>query len=227
MKFWNLYPVISAAMPFQMALDEILFRESDEVNFRIYSSAGKWISIGYSHQVDPAWPKEYQLCRRITGGGIVYHGEDLIFSITAGKKDDETLYSVRLSYLKIHEAVQKAFERLGVTARFYRCDEELARGKDCFRFPIATDLAVAGRKVAGGAQKRSAGRLLHQESVQLLPRMTFEQLEEALKAAFEDVWSIRFKRADLDPQLLAKAEDWAQERYKMQYDVQHERKVVS
>ena len=207
-------------MPLQMALDEILFRGVENGNsenlflmghpiFRVFFSSEPWVTVGYSTKA----PGEPRVCRRITGGGVVHHGRDLIFSIVARKTDDESFRSVRLAYLKIHEAVKAAFEAGGMHPRFYRCDENLPRGRECFAFPIATDLALEGRKVAGGAQKRSSGVLLHQESIQDVQGLDLFDLAAGLRASFEKTFGIQLKPMDLDPGLLEKAKELAEEKY--------------
>ncbi len=200
--------------------------------FRIFFSSEPWVTVGYSTKdviLRPEGPKnlarsfaslrmtekevEPRVCRRITGGGVVHHGRDLIFSIVARKTDDESFRSVRLAYLKIHEAVKAAFEAGGMHPRFYRCDENLPRGRECFAFPIATDLALEGRKVAGGAQKRSSGVLLHQESIQDVQGLDLFDLAAGLRASFEKTFGIQFKPMDLDPGLLEKAKELAEGKY--------------
>ncbi len=220
MNLWHLYPTISAPMPFQMALDEILFRRLDLLpelsnvgpSLRFYFSSEPWTTIGYS---DPMKEQDEKLkiCRRITGGGRVLHGKDIVFSISARKEHDESFASVRMSYLKIHEAVKLALEEAGLKPRFYRCDENLGRGQECFLFPIATDLEVEGRKIAGGAQKRSSGKLLHQESIQLERRLEADPLIKRLSAAFEKVFKVKLVPEDLDPELMVQAAELEDEKY--------------
>ena len=213
-------------MPLQMALDEILFRGVENGNsetffpfdlpiFRIFFSSEPWVTVGYSHDLSRIPNPEFRIpvCRRMTGGGIVEHGRDLIFSIVARKTDDESFKSVRLAYLKIHEAVKAAFEAGGLRPRFYRCDENLPRGRECFGFPIATDLALGDKKVAGGAQKRSSGALLHQESIQDVHGLDLFDLAAALRLSFEKTFDIQFKPLDLDPRLLEQARVLADEKY--------------
>ncbi len=209
MKTWFLFSTISAPMPFQMMLDERLFRDAEEKKqealfplLRFYFSSEPWVSVGYSYRNGES-ENGNKICRRLTGGGRVLHGHDVIFSLIARKTDDESFRSVRTSYLKIHEAVKKGFELLGFKPRFYRCDENLPRGKDCFLYPIATDLALGREKIAGGAEKRSSGVFLHQESVKVPRGIDADEMTESIRKGFEAVFEIRFKNADLSPELLA------------------------
>lgn len=41
-----------------------------------------------------------------------------------------------------------------------------AGGRECFEAPVMHDVVVAGRKAAGGAQRRTKRGLLHQGSIQ-------------------------------------------------------------
>lgn len=216
---WSLFPLISAPMPLQMALDEILFRRMESAGetslfknpiLRFYFSSEPWITVGYSDPVSQ--DSQGKICRRMTGGGRVEHGKDVLFSLVARKSDDESFKSVRVSYLKIHEAVKAAFEASGKNPRFYRCDEKLPRGGDCFLFPIATDLGLGGEKIAGGAQKRSSGVLLHQESVKIGKAAPFTFVE-TLKNAFAGRFGINYEDALLEPGLLKEAKKLAREKY--------------
>ncbi len=220
---WHLLPTISAAMPFQMALDEILLRRMERrpasdwcPTLRFYFSSEPWITVGYSHRGNGRahTAKGLPICARLTGGGAVEHGKDLIFSLVAAKTHDDSFSSVRISYLKIHEAVKAAFESAGRSPRFYRCDESLPKGADCFRFPIPTDLAFNGRKIAGGAQKRSAGVMLHQESIQF-PGSSVQNTAfiDRARLSFERVFRVQIKRAELEPGLLQEAETLSSEKY--------------
>ena len=201
-------------MPLQLALDEWLFRrmerEKGEPVFRFYFSSEPWVSVGYASKNYPE-PDSFPVCRRITGGGSVTHGADLMFALIATKDADESFRSVRLSYLKIHEAVRRAFESLGKRPEFYRCDENLPKGPDCFRFPVATDLRIDGQKIAGGAERRSSGAFLHEESIPWKrdPLM----LTAALQRAFAEHFQIEWAAADIEPEWIVRAETLAGEKY--------------
>lgn len=201
-------------MPLQMALDELLLRECQHPVLRFYFASQPSLTVGYS--TDPASianPTHLPVCRRLTGGGTVAHGQDLLFSLAADKGDHESFASVRVSYLKIHEAVKWGLETLGKRPRFYRCDENLPRGGDCFAFPIATDLALDGRKVAGGAQKRSAGRLLHQESLRVPRGVAAEVLIPVLRKGFQHIFQMDMKELEMEPDWLVRAKQLAAARY--------------
>lgn len=222
-------------MPFQMALDEIFFREAIEASrrgkevtpiLRFYYASEPWISVGYAyagwkqfreHGTFPA-PGDlvssgYPICRRMTGGGVVLHGRDLMFTIIASKDLHESFKSVRLSYLKIHELLKSALENLDLKPRFYRCDEALPKGKECFRFPIATDLALGRRKIAGGGQKRSLGILLHQESVQLDRNIQSGPVMSAFKEEIQKFFQQPLQPADLEPEVLEQAGTLGKKKY--------------
>ena len=229
MSHWKLLPAISASMSFQMALDEVLFRsrERDYVEkepladghdgslppiLRFYFSDVPSITVGYSYK-EPLDEKRALAVRRITGGGRVDHGRDLVFSLIAHKRHDESFRSVRVSYWKIHEALKKGFETLGMTPRFYRCDESLPEGPECFRFPISSDLALGQKKIAGGSQKRSAGTLLHQESI-VVPKFTDGfQLAQAVKAGIQSVFKVSLEDASLEPEWFETAAKLSKEKY--------------
>lgn len=214
---WHLLPNMSAPMPFQMALDEVLFRRHaqdsplEEPILRFFESSEPWVTIGYTHR-EPVTDSE-RVCRRITGGGRVNHGKDLIFSLIAKKSDDESFGSVRVSYWKIHEAVKAGYEFLGLKPRFYRVDEELPKGIDCFVFPIATDLAVENQKIAGGSQKRSRGIFLHQESLQLFSGVSTAELKKAICSGFEKVFNIKIVAKPLEPLRLKEATALSKQKY--------------
>ncbi len=208
-------------MPFQMALDEIIFREVVGEQcpglLRFYFSSEPWVSVGYSWRPGPGedagGSSAIRLCRRLTGGGRVFHGDDLIFSVAARSTEHPALKSVKLSYCKIHEAVKIGFEKAGTPVRFFDAGETLPPGSDCFRYPIATDLARGKEKVAGGAQKRSGTVLLHQESVKLPAGREPGPYMRGIRKGFEAVFGISLRSLDLDPGILERAALLARQKY--------------
>lgn len=219
-------------MSFQMALDEILFRQMEHSNkhlnaistqdketcvresylespaarkplIRFYFSSEPWVTLGYfSKQTEP---DSVRACRRLTGGGRVVHGEDLIFSLIAHKSDDPSFTSVQESYLKIHDTVKGALQSFGIGAEFYDPKADLPKGGECFVHPITSDLNVAGKKIAGGAQKRSSGMLLHHESIRISEGVNPRDLFQALQKKFTCRFGVLFEDAPWDPEVLRQA----------------------
>jgi len=222
---WSLLPTISAPMPLQMALDELLFASQKKVpqapSLRFYVSSGPWISAGYSFRDSAARSKsdlvaknpQVPVCRRITGGGCVLHGADLIFSLIARVDADlDRLGSVQTSYTKIHEGVRMALQGCGFDSKFYSLQEGLPKGNDCFDFPVESDLSWKRKKIAGGAQKRSEGVLLHHESISIPPGVDREVLAGAIRKGFEQVFGVSVQKADLDPEIFFEAEKLAKDK---------------
>lgn len=229
------YPLISAPMPFQMALDELLFERTIQAGrgdavLRFYYASEPWISIGYSHagwkalHSGGAVPADllqdaakYPVCRRITGGGRVLHGRDLMFTLIAPKDAEPSFGSVMASYARLHEILREALREGGVDARFYREEDSLPEGKDCFLYPIASDLEAGGKKIAGGGQKRSRGYLLHQESIHLENPSVYEVLQAGFLGRLADQLKRKAEAQDWDPAVFEAAENLGREKYAVRF----------
>ena len=201
-----------------MALDELLFesqkKDPQPPILRFYVSSAPWISVGCSFQDSAAFSKsdlilknpQASVCRRVTGGGCVLHGRDLIFSLTPRMQSDPARFgSVRTSYSKIHESVKIGLQECGLDPKFYSSKDALPKGNDCFDFPVESDLSWKGKKIAGGAQKRSEGVLLHHESISIPEGIERGALIRAVRKGLEQVFVTSIRNADLDPGLYFRA----------------------
>lgn len=218
-------------MPLQMALDELLFesqkKDPQAPVLRFYVSSAPWISVGCSFRDSAALSRsdlilknpQVPVCRRVTGGGCVLHGQDLIFSLIARYAEGDPsltpgvtfqgLSSVRTSYAKIHEGVKMGLQLCGLNPKFYSHEDGLTQGNDCFDFPVESDLSWKGKKIAGGAQKRSQGVLLHHESIQTPAGVGRDELIRAIRKGLEGVFGISIQNADIDPAIYFEAEQLA------------------
>jgi lipoate-protein ligase A len=106
--------------------------------------------------------------RRFTGGGLVEHGEDLTFALTIPPRTGLALADTATRYRQIHEALADALHEAGVPVIPVSPDSAASQGP-CFANPVPWDLLdpISGAKLAGGAQRRSRGAVLHQGSVRL------------------------------------------------------------
>jgi lipoate-protein ligase A len=223
---WSLLPTISAPMPLQMVLDELLFEfqkkeEAQAPTLRFYVSSEPWVSAGCSFRDSAALSKsglilknpQVPVCRRITGGGCVLHGPDLIFSLIARyDRSLSPLSSVSTSYGKIHEGVKMGLEFCGLDSKFYGPGDAMPQGSDCFDSPVESDLSWKGKKIAGGAQKRSGGVLLHHESILIPPGVERADLIRAIRQGMETVFEMTVRDTDLDPEIFFDTERKAMSR---------------
>src|SRR6266516_4663357 len=130
----------SAAM--NMAIDDALLGYATVPSIRFYRWQSPALSFGYFGRfADVAsYAHGRNLVRRWTGGGIVFHGDDLTYSIVIPASDPALAESSVSIYETIHHALRNALIASGEPA-------ELAKGGDA-------------------AQRRTRAGLLHQGSIQ-------------------------------------------------------------
>jgi lipoate-protein ligase A len=157
-----------------MALDEALLecrsREPWPV-LRFYSWTRPAASFGFFQryadveQLTSLRP----LVRRPTGGGIVPHDADWTYSLCFPPQHKWYELSAKDSYCRVHEWIQKAFERLAFQTELAPVAVKTQAGQ-CFVGHEQSDLLWRGRKIAGAAQRRRRDGLLIQGSVQVSSR---------------------------------------------------------
>jgi lipoate-protein ligase A len=163
----------SAAM--NMAIDEALLESAKVSSIRFYRWNSPGLSFGYFGKFSDvaSYATQYDVVRRWTGGGIVFHGQDLTYSIVIPANDrvfDESPMSI---YERIHRMLRDALVALGQRAEVAvggdRGTESNNAGHNghCFAKPVHADVLVDGVKVAGAAQRRTRTGLLQQGSIQL------------------------------------------------------------
>src|SRR6266487_4230829 len=163
-----------------MAIDEALLDTAKVPSIRFYRWNSPALSFGYFGKfADVAnYAPRRDLVRRWTGGGIVFHGDDLTYSIVIPANDPAFSESSILIYEKIHCALRDALAANGggaelaamgadATLRRPRTAQRAVPANVCFTNPVRADVMVNGRKVAGAAQRRTRAGLLHQGSIQL------------------------------------------------------------
>jgi len=153
-----------------MALDEACLRTAPERGrplVRLYGWNAPAVSIGFFQKFSADLAPGRPLVRRPTGGGLVDHARDTTYTVVVPA--GHALYRVATteSYRRIHEAVAAALRLAGWAAELAPCCGPVTAGV-CFDGPVQFDVVVAGRKVAGAAQRRLKRGLLHQGSI-LLP----------------------------------------------------------
>jgi lipoate-protein ligase A len=176
-----------------MALDEALLGAVIEARagptLRLYSWRPPGISLGHFQPRDMADPAAcarhgVEVVRRVTGGGAVFHHGDLTACLVC--PGGLLPRSVRESYRLLSGAHAAALRSVGLDAEVGSeappLPRRLRRGYDCFARLTECDVAVGGVKVAGSAQRRKNGAVLHHTSVVWEPQPV-ELLAELLPGA--------------------------------------------
>src|SRR6478672_4716667 len=167
----------SAAM--NMAIDEALLEYAAVPSIRFYRWHSPALSFGYFGKFAQVacYAGERDLVRRWTGGGIVFHGDDLTYSIVIPANDNAFSESSMSIYEKVHRVLCDAVGANGKRAVVAGGGDPggaadairtafSAGGYNCFANPVRADVIVDGRKIAGAAQRRTRRGLLQQGSIQ-------------------------------------------------------------
>ena len=189
----NLLLTTSALNVFeQMALDEVLVRaRAGEQTLRFYNWAGDpAVTFGYAQFISEVRREVTEqkftgeLCRRPTGGGVVYHKDDLTFSLVFPSAEKPVNI-----YKQLHGAIRAALTLSGLAAHVF--DKKLPASayapsqhhsaSACFVNPVENDLLLEnGQKMLGGAIRRFGTTVLYQGSLQVPGARTNNACKQAI-----------------------------------------------
>jgi len=201
-----------------MAVDELLLATMPGAPalLRCYGWAEPATSIGYFQPATVA-PAGYPFVRRPTGGGLVYHLHDFTFSLVIPRGHPLFTVDRFTSYRLVNDAVRAAMAGLGEETWLAPVADDVddRRALVCFTSPARFDVIGPRGKLCGGAQRRTAGGMLHQASVDLdqvpdLPRAT---LAEAIAGALGPLLGSAYRPYQPDAAFLARVEALATSRY--------------
>jgi len=210
----------SAAM--NMAIDEAILEFVTIPLIRFYRWQLPALSFGYFGRfTDVAgYQCERDLVRRWTGGGIVFHGEDLTYSLVIPASDTAFGESSISIYEKIHLALCDALSETGQPAVVV-ADADRGPGSatvatrtgisdagyNCFANPVRADVMIDGRKIAGAAQRRTRRGLLQQGSIQGI------DFGNSLTEQFPQALSTNCRERKVDEEILSRASELAEQKY--------------
>lgn len=204
METWQL--IVSPQLPgkTQMQTDLKLFRDFEKglipSTLRIYSWKPKCISVGYSQ--DFIQRDGWDVVKRPTGGGIVFHNEtEVTYSLVTAINNPILPEGMIPSYKRISEAIVVGLNEIGVKAEISnqaKGGRQKAQGKRllCFSYAEEYEIVVDSKKIVGSAQKRGKRVLLQQGSICLEEmlgiRVRFEEMSDALIKGFQECLGIKF-----------------------------------
>ena len=208
--------------PFQnMAVDAALLMRAQTFRsplLRIYGWDRPAISIGCFQRHDAVREPGFTVVRRPTGGGIVYHDNDLTFTLVTPSGHWYSRIDRDACYRLVNTALIEGLKTGGLTPCL--ATAKIPRSVDrgamvCFTTPTKYDVLCNDRKVAGGAQRRSAAGILYQGSIYLgnLPDMDRETTRAALEAGFTKGLGCRLRSFEQPPDLVAVADGLVASRF--------------
>jgi len=171
LKTWYFLDTGSNSPWFNMAVDEVLFlgyqQKLPRLNlkypvFRIYQWDKDSFSLGYTQTPDKEFENVFlnsnKYVRRISGGGIIFHGDDLTYSMILKEGDLGEFKNIKESYRYLCSFLIGFYRDLGLDA-YFCCDRENKNNLGefssfCFSKNEFYDIAVSGKKIGGNAQRR-------------------------------------------------------------------------
>lgn len=165
----------------QMACDEALAGVPEAPVLRIYRWSEPSVTFGYSQRLEnvQSLANGRPLMRRWTGGGTVFHGEELTLGLAIPESEEFSHANAAKIYESLHEALLPAIRQILPEAKLV-APEDCRCGPVCFESPVAYDIVAGPRKILGGALRRSKQGVLYQGSLHaaVLPLSLAEALAD-------------------------------------------------
>ena len=202
------HDIASRSAALNMAIDEALLETAEIPKIRFYQWDHSALSFGYFGNFTEvaAHSRERDIVRRWTGGGIVFHGDDLTYSIVIPAADSAFPKSSMSIYEKIHYGIHAAFAANGRSVELAKNGAPKISGS-CFANPVRADVLANGRKIAGAAQRRTRRGLLQQGSIQGI------DLAENFADQIANELCLQCYRKTLDENVISRAHEIAEQKY--------------
>lgn len=207
---WLFWDDIKRAPQENMDIDASLLKNASALEGRPLVRFYDWdrpaVSIGYVQKPDIVKDKKYEVVKRPTGGGVVYHDRDFTYTVVV----PSTHWIARLdrieSYRVIHKAVVRAFAAFGLNGLLVDTEQPKTdrATMQCFITPTKYDVLCEIRrggtaKFAGSAQRRTRNGILHQGSIILeAAQGDRKKLADEFKKALQEEFGVNFE--DLTPE---------------------------
>ena len=208
MKEWRLIdggPLDGAS---NMAVDEALLNcfkhESSTPVFRIYSweppalSLGRFQKAGEVLDHDRCQAADVAVVRRITGGGVIFHAEELTYSLVCAPHHVPPVASIKESFWVLTSFLIRFYRKLGLEPSYAveSSSRKSSLGEQthfCFAGKEAYDILIDSRKIGGNAQRRLKNVIFQHGSIPIVNRARFGAsfLCEPPEGIEHDVTSLR------------------------------------
>ncbi len=214
---WFLHNSGPREAAFNMAFDEALLEAAPALGapvLRFYGWTEPAATFGYfqKHADIAQWTRLRPLIRRCTGGGLVPHDADWTYSLVFPPGNPWYALKATESYQRVHEWIRRAFDRVGAATELSACCRKEVPGQ-CFVGAEQFDVLLAGRKIAGAAQRRTRDGLLIQGSVQPPAGIARERFENSLCETATEDWQVKWAPLTLSTELAERARQLTAEKY--------------
>ncbi len=184
-EYWRLIDTGTLGGPENMALDEALLCSFDQCSIpvlRLYGWHPAAISLGRFQKAREVLDTgrchadKTTIVRRITGGGVIYHADELTYSIICAPEQIPETNSIKDSFRVLTGFLLRFYRDLGLDAGYavdgHDSDEKLGeRTPFCFAGKESYDILVNGRKIGGNAQRRLKRIVFQHGSIPILDRL--------------------------------------------------------
>jgi lipoyl(octanoyl) transferase len=181
-KTWRFIDTGHLDGPNNMAVDEALlvsFNPADsQPVLRLYGwsppafSVGKFQNAGLTLDLDRCREAGIKVVRRVTAGGIIYHGAEVTYSIVCARHHIPEVGTVKGSFKKLCGFLLLTYRKLGLDPAFAldRRTDGIKLGERtalCFAGKEEFDIVIDGRKIGGNAQRRKRDLVFQHGSIPL------------------------------------------------------------
>ena len=149
-----------------MEFDKSLL-EKGEPTFRLYTWKPNSFTLGRSQKQENIEKFGNDWARRETGGGLLFHGYDVSYSITIPTKLLGSK-SVKESYEYLCSFLLHFYKKLGLHVEYAKdINLELSKSFFCQEGFEPYDMMYDGKKIGGNAQRRTKTTILQHGSIPL------------------------------------------------------------
>lgn len=178
---WTILDTGSASAQCNMEADAKLLEALDPASLSPILHLYDWTtpSATYGHFIDPSLyfrqNPRVELAKRPTGGGIIFHTTDWAFSVLVPAAHPAYSLNIMENYAFVNRLVidlVAQFMGNGYASQMTLLPKESSScnkqaGRFCMAKPTRYDVMLHGKKVGGGAQRRTKAGFLHQGSISL------------------------------------------------------------
>lgn len=216
---WRLIDTGPLPGPLNMAIDEALLRSFDPATsspvLRLYGwepaalSLGRFQKGGEVLDLERCRTGAVPVVRRITGGGVIFHADEVTYAIVCSPEQIPPATSIKESFRVLTGFLLAFYRGLGLDAAYAvdvapdgtRLGE---RTPFCFAGRESFDILVGGNKIGGNAQRRQKGVIFQHGSIPLVNRaaMGLSFMQERTPTLAEDATSLEECGVPADHSLL-------------------------